>query len=78
MTLSQWEEVMHTNLDSVFYCCRHVIEAMITNQFGRIINISSVNGQRGQFGQTNYSAAKAGMHGFTKSLAMEVAKRNHG
>ncbi|MBK7231812.1 MAG: acetoacetyl-CoA reductase [Saprospiraceae bacterium] len=75
MTLSQWEEVMHTNLDSVFYCCRHVIEAMITNQFGRIINISSVNGQRGQFGQTNYSAAKAGMHGFTKSLAMEVAKK---
>ena len=53
---------------------RHVIEGMIERKFGRIINISSVNGQRGQFGQTNYSAAKAGMHGFTKTLAMEVAK----
>lgn len=75
MTLSQWQEVIHSNLDSVFNCTRHVIEDMIADQFGRIINISSVNGQRGQFGQTNYSAAKAGMHGFTKSLAMEVAKK---
>lgn len=75
MSLNQWQEVIHTNLDSVFNCTRHVIEDMIANQYGRIINISSVNGQRGQFGQTNYSAAKAGMHGFTKSLAMEVAKK---
>ncbi|MEO6189084.1 MAG: acetoacetyl-CoA reductase [Saprospiraceae bacterium] len=75
MTLDQWREVLSSNLDSVFYCTRHVIEDMIEQKFGRIINISSVNGQRGQFGQTNYSAAKAGMHGFTKSLAMEVAKK---
>lgn len=75
MSLSQWQDVIHTNLDSVFNCTRHVIEDMIANQYGRIINISSVNGQRGQFGQTNYSAAKAGMHGFTKSLAMEVARK---
>lgn len=75
MTPEQWHDVIRTNLDSVFHCTRHVIEDMIADQFGRIINISSVNGQRGQFGQTNYSAAKAGMHGFTKSLAMEVARK---
>jgi len=75
MSKEQWHDVIHTNLDSVFNCSRHVIEDMIAQGFGRIINISSVNGQRGQFGQTNYSAAKAGMHGFTKSLAMEVAKK---
>ena len=75
MSLTQWNEVMSTNLDSVFNTTRGVIEDMIGAGFGRIINISSVNGQRGQFGQTNYSAAKAGMHGFTKSLAMEVAKK---
>ena len=75
MSLQQWQEVIHSNLDSVFNCSRHVIEDMIADNYGRIINISSVNGQRGQFGQTNYSAAKAGMHGFTKSLAMEVAKK---
>ena len=73
MSLSDWHEVINANLNSVFNCSRHVIEGMIERKFGRIINISSVNGQRGQFGQTNY-AAKAGMHGFTKTLAMEVAK----
>lgn len=74
ITKTDWDDVINTNLNSVFHCTRHVIEGMIERQFGRIINISSVNGQRGQFGQTNYSAAKAGMHGFTKTLAMEVAK----
>lgn len=74
MKKEDWYAVISTNLNSVFNCTRHVIQGMIDRNFGRIINISSVNGQRGQFGQTNYSAAKAGMHGFTKSLAMEVAK----
>jgi len=74
MSPEDWKAVISTNLDSVFNCCRHVINGMIDRKFGRIINISSVNGQRGQFGQANYSAAKAGMHGFTKTLAMEVAK----
>ena len=74
MSLEDWNDVISTNLNSVFNCSRHVINGMIDRKFGRIINISSVNGQRGQFGQANYSAAKAGMHGFTKTLAMEVAK----
>lgn len=74
MTKEDWDAVIGSNLTSVFNCTRHVINGMIERKFGRIINISSVNGQRGQFGQTNYSAAKAGMHGFTKTLAMEVAK----
>jgi len=74
MKPEDWYAVINTNLNSVFNCTKNVIQGMIDRQFGRIINISSVNGQRGQFGQTNYSAAKAGMHGFTKSLAMEVAK----
>jgi acetoacetyl-CoA reductase len=74
MSLDDWNAVISTNLTSVFNTTRHVINGMIERKFGRIINISSVNGQRGQFGQTNYSAAKAGMHGFTKTLAMEVAK----
>ncbi len=74
MSPEDWHDVIATNLDSVFNCSRHVINGMIDRKFGRIINISSVNGQRGQFGQANYSAAKAGMHGFTKTLAMEVAK----
>jgi acetoacetyl-CoA reductase len=74
MKPEDWYAVINTNLNSVFNCTKNVIEGMIKRQFGRVINISSVNGQRGQFGQTNYSAAKAGMHGFTKSLAMEVAK----
>lgn len=75
MTPEQWRAVISTNLDSVFNCTRNVINQMIGTGFGRIINISSVNGQRGQFGQANYSAAKAGIHGFTKTLAMEVAKK---
>jgi acetoacetyl-CoA reductase len=74
MSVDDWHDVINSNLNSVFNCTRNVINGMIDRKFGRIINISSVNGQRGQFGQTNYSAAKAGMHGFTKSLAMEVAK----
>lgn len=74
MKPQDWHDVINSNLNSVFNCSRQVIQGMIDRNFGRIINISSVNGQRGQFGQTNYSAAKAGMHGFTKSLAMEVAK----
>lgn len=74
MKRDDWYNVINTNLNSVFNCTKHVIDGMIDRKFGRIINISSVNGQRGQFGQTNYSAAKAGMHGFTKSLSMEVAK----
>lgn len=75
MSYENWRAVLSTNLDSVFNCTRHVINPMIDKGFGRIINISSVNGQRGQFGQANYSAAKAGMHGFTKTLAMEVANK---
>ena len=75
MSVENWKAVISSNLDSVFNCSRHVINPMIDNGFGRIINISSVNGQRGQFGQANYSAAKAGMHGFTKTLAMEVANK---
>ena len=74
MSAEDWHGVINSNLNSVFNCTRHVINGMIERNFGRIINISSVNGQRGQFGQANYSAAKAGMHGFTKTLAMEVAK----
>ena len=75
MTPENWDVVMRTNLYSVFNCTRNVINQMIEREYGRIINISSVNGQRGQFGQANYSAAKAGMHGFTKTLAMEVARK---
>jgi acetoacetyl-CoA reductase len=75
MTAEAWDEVLRSNLYSVFNCSRHVINGMLDRGHGRIINISSVNGQRGQVGQTNYSAAKAGMHGFTKSLAMEVANK---
>ena len=75
MTREAWDLVIDSNLGSVFNCCRHVINQMLDQQYGRIINISSVNAQRGQFGQVNYSAAKAGMHGFTKTLAMEVASK---
>src|SRR3954467_9301957 len=74
MTPEQWVDVLKVNLEGVFNMCRNVVDSMSTRGYGRIVNISSVNGQTGQFGQTNYSAAKAGMHGFTKSLAMEVAK----
>jgi len=73
MSPEQWREVMTTNLDSVFYMTRSVIEGMRERGFGRIINISSVNGQKGQFGQANYAAAKAGILGLTKSIALEGA-----
>ena len=75
MTPQQWYEVIETNLNSVFICSRLVIEGMIKKGWGRIVNISSVNGQKGQFGQTNYATTKAGMYGFSKSLALEVAKK---
>jgi acetoacetyl-CoA reductase len=75
MTLEQWRAVLSTNLDSVFNVTRHVIDGMIERGWGRVINISSVNAVRGQFGQTNYAAAKAGILGFTKSLAQEVVKK---
>lgn len=70
-----WDAVMHTNLDSCFNMTKQVCEGMVDRGWGRVINISSVNGQKGAFGQTNYSAAKAGMHGFTKALALEVARK---
>jgi len=74
MTKADWDAVIHTNLDSVFNMTKQVIDGMVERKWGRVINVSSVNGQKGAFGQTNYSAAKAGMHGFTKALALEVAK----
>jgi len=70
-----WGVVMHTNLDSCFNMTKQVCDGMLDRGWGRVINISSVNGQKGAFGQTNYSAAKAGMHGFTKALALEVARK---
>lgn len=75
MAYKQWEHVIQTNLTSCFNMCRHVIESMRERNFGRIINISSINGQKGQFGQTNYSAAKAGVVGLTKALAQENATK---
>lgn len=75
MDKSKWDAVLTTNLDGVFNMTKNVLDFMLTRSYGRIINISSVNGQRGQFGQTNYSAAKAGMHGFTMALAQEVARK---
>jgi acetoacetyl-CoA reductase len=75
MTPEQWIDVLKVNLEGVFNMCRNVVDGMSTRGYGRIVNISSVNGQTGQFGQTNYSAAKAGMHGFTMALAREVAKK---
>lgn len=74
MTKNDWDAVIGTNLDSVFNMTKQVMDGMIERKWGRIINVSSVNGQKGAFGQTNYSAAKAGMHGFTKALALEVAR----
>ncbi|RXF73772.1 acetoacetyl-CoA reductase [Hansschlegelia zhihuaiae] len=74
-TFEQWREVMSTNLDSMFTMTRPVIDGMRERGFGRIINISSINGQKGQMGQANYSAAKAGVIGFTKALAQENAKK---
>lgn len=75
MTPQQWHELMHVNLDGVFNLCRNVVDGMSARGFGRIVNISSVNGQTGQFGQTNYSAAKAGVHGFSMALARETARK---
>jgi acetoacetyl-CoA reductase len=75
MTPEQWNEVIYVNLASIFNMSRQVIEGMRERGHGRIINISSINGQKGQMGQTNYSAAKAGVIGFTKALALESAKK---
>jgi acetoacetyl-CoA reductase len=75
MPEENWKSVMATNLDSAFNVVRHVINGMLERGWGRIINIASVNGQRGQFGQANYSAAKAGMHGFTMAVALETAAK---
>lgn len=75
MDLDQWQSVLRTNLDGIFNVTRNVINKMIERNYGRIINISSINGQKGQFGQANYAASKAGIHGFTKSLAQEVARK---
>ena len=75
MSPSDWYAVIETNLNSVFNVTRQVIEHMIEREWGRVVNISSVNALKGQFGQTNYSAAKAGMHGFSKALAQEVVKK---
>ncbi len=70
-----WDAVMRTNLDSLFNMTKQVADGMVDRGWGRIINVSSVNGSKGAFGQTNYSAAKAGVHGFSKALALEVAKK---
>ena len=75
MSLEQWNEVIHVNLDSVFNMTRQVVNGMLESGWGRIINISSINGQKGQLGQANYSASKRGMHGFTMALAQEVARK---
>ena len=74
MNKADWDAVISTNLDSVFNMTKQVMEGMAERKWGRVINVSSVNGQKGAFGQTNYAAAKAGMHGFTKALALEVAR----
>jgi acetoacetyl-CoA reductase len=76
MDKPNWDAVMATNLDSIFNMTKPVCDGMVERGWGRIINISSVNAQKGAFGQTNYSAAKAGIHGFTKALALEVARKN--
>ncbi|MCL4775008.1 MAG: acetoacetyl-CoA reductase [Burkholderiaceae bacterium] len=75
MSLEDWRSVIDTNLNSLFNVTKQVIDGMLDRGWGRVINISSVNGEKGQFGQSNYSAAKAGMHGFTMSLAQEVASK---
>ena len=75
MSEDHWRVVLETNLFSVFNLTRHLVDGMMQRGFGRIINVASINGDKGQFGQTNYSAAKAGMHGFTKALAQEVAAK---
>ncbi len=75
MSKEQWETVLRINLDSLFNVTRHIIGGMIDRGYGRVINVSSINGQKGQIGQSNYTASKAGMHGFTMSLAQEVARK---
>ena len=75
MTPDQWQAVIRTNLDSVFNVTQPLLPGMMDRGFGRIVNISSVNGQKGQIGQANYAAAKAGMHGFTKAIAQEAARK---
>ncbi len=75
MTVDDWRAVIDTNLNSLFNVTKQVLDSMVDRQWGRIINISSVNGQKGQFGQTNYSTAKAGIHGFSMALAQEVASK---
>ncbi|MGH8650735.1 MAG: acetoacetyl-CoA reductase [Gammaproteobacteria bacterium] len=75
MGKEQWDTVLRINLDSVFNVTRQVIQGMMDRGYGRIVNISSINGQKGQIGQSNYAASKAGMHGFTMSLAQEVARK---
>jgi acetoacetyl-CoA reductase len=75
MSKSDWDKVIRTNLDSVFNMTKQVMDGMVERGWGRVVNVSSVNGSKGAFGQTNYSAAKAGMHGFTKALALEVARK---
>jgi acetoacetyl-CoA reductase len=75
MTFEQWNEVIQTNLGSCFNMCRAVIDGMRDRSFGRIVNIGSINGQAGQYGQVNYAAAKSGIHGFTKALAQEGAAK---
>jgi acetoacetyl-CoA reductase len=74
MTPDDWHAVLRADLDSVFNMSKQAIEPMMAQRWGRIVNVSSVNGQQGAFGQTNYAAAKAGMHGFTKALALEMAR----
>ena len=75
MDFEKWNKVIQTNLSSCFNTCRAVIEGMREREFGRIVNIGSVNGQAGQYGQVNYAAAKSGIHGFTKALAQEGANK---
>src|SRR5687768_15380728 len=75
MSPEQWKTVIDSNLTSVFNLTRQVVEGMMNRGFGRIINVSSINGQKGQMGQANYSASKAGMHGFTMAVAQEVARK---
>lgn len=76
MTFDRWNEVIQTNLSSCFNMCRSVIDGMRERGFGRIVNVGSVNGRAGQYGQVNYAAAKSGIHGFTKALALEGAGKN--
>ena len=76
MSLSQWQQVIDANLNSVFNVTRNILPLMLDRNYGRIINISSINGRKGQFGQCNYAATKAAMFGFSKSLALEVARKN--